>query len=137
MNMKSALLVLIALAWAGTAEAQLPGGGKVPVNPNRDNLDLEMRQQIQSLDEQRRREAQAGDGLSVHDREAAQAQVAKFVEAIKPRRRRWADFDQVVLHGKTPVTPDMLALMSQSRYAADIAVRQLEATLSGQNVIRK
>ena len=43
------------------------------------------------------------------------------MEAIKSRKDLYPDFDKVVLHGNAPVTSSMLALMSESPYAADIA----------------
>lgn len=100
-----------------------------PTDPNRFNRDLEKIQEIQKLDEQRRADDQRteralskdGKGLSAQEQATAKAQVAKFLEAIKSRKRQFPDFDQVVTHGNAPVTPAMLGLMSESHYAADIA----------------
>jgi hypothetical protein len=127
MNAKNYLLLLttIALALAGTAQAQIQRPGVGPSNPDRANQDLETRQQVQLMDEQRRleemRQQQDNGGVPVRDPAVVRAQVAKFMEAIKHRKHRFADFDEVVLHSKTPVTPEMLGLMAESPYAADIA----------------
>jgi len=83
------------------------------------------------------------------------------MKAIKPRKDRFADFDKVVIHGKTPVTPSMLGLMADSPYAADIAyflgkhpeqsvaiarmapaeasvaVHEIETTIAAENLVRK
>lgn len=161
MRAKSCLLILTALAsgLAGTTQSQIQRPGVGPTNPDRLNQDLETKQQIQLLEEQRQREElqkQAGQsGDPARDPAVVQAQVAKFMAAIKHRRHRFPDFDRVVLHSKTPVTSEMLSLMAESPYAADIAyylgkhpgesgaialmppaqarlaVRQLEATLAG------
>ena len=110
-----ALLILVcasAVTLPGSAHAQIqfpPGVG--PTNPNRQNEDLETRQRILSLDEQNRLEEQRR-----HD-----DLVRKFMNAIKVRKYRFTDFDQVVIHGKMPMTPEMLAVIAESPYAADIA----------------
>ncbi len=175
MNAKTLVLIMaaMAVALAGTAHSQIQRPGVGPVNPDRQNQDLETRQQIQFLDEQRlleeqrerdrrAQDAQQGNGgVPARDPAMVQAQVAKFMEAIKHRKHRFADFDQVVIHSKTPVTPEMLALMAESPYAADIAyylgkhpeqsgaiaqmppaeagsaVRQLEATILAGSAVRK
>jgi len=128
MNVKHLLLLsTIAIAFSGTAHSQIVRPGVGPSNPNRLNQDLEARQQILLMDERRRaeeqrqRDAQGGHGGNPARDQAIQAQVAKFLEAIKSRKRRFADFDQVVTRGKAPVTPAMLGLMAESHYAADIA----------------
>jgi len=165
MNAKDGLLLLtaITITFAGTAHAQIQRPGVGPTDPNRVNQDLETRQQIQLMDDQRRREelqqpGQHGSGgASVQDPAVVQVQVATFMKAISHRRHRFADFDQVVIQSKTPMTPQMLGLMAESAYAADIAyylckhpetsgaiaimrpaeaglaIRQLETTLSLQN----
>ena len=162
----------LAIALAGTAHAQVrPNIG--PTNPNRTNQDLENVQQIQAMDEQRRldemrrrgaksQQSEAGtDGTPARDVAVVQAQVAKFMHAIKRRKNKFADFDQVVIHGKAPMTPEMLGVMAESPYAADVAyhlgthpeqageiaqmqpedagaaVRQLAATIETENVARK
>ena len=114
---------LIAISAIGleTAHAQMAGTSKVPINPNSANQDLQNQQQIQQLDEQRRRDALSHLQGSDHDKAVAQAQIAKFLDAINPRKRRFADFDQVVFHGNSPVSPAMLGQMARSPYAADIA----------------
>jgi hypothetical protein len=134
MNVKHLLLFsTIAIALSGTARSQIVRPGVGPSNPNRLNQDLETRQQILFMDERRRaeeqrqRDAQSQQSQDGHggnparDQAIVQAQVAKFLKAIKGRKRRFADFDQVVTHGKAPVTPAMLGLMAESYYAADIA----------------
>jgi hypothetical protein len=163
MNAKNLLpfLTTIAVAFAGTGHSQIPRPGVGPTNPDRQNRDLETVQQIRLLDEQRLLEEQSNGGAPARDRAIVRAQVAKFMEAIKHRKHRFADFDHVVLYSKTPVTPEMLALMAESPYAADIAyylgkhpeqsgaiaqmqpaeaglaVRQLEATIAAENAARK
>src|SRR5258708_21264762 len=177
MSARNLLLFLtaigIAVAGSGTARSQMPRPGVGPTNPDRQNQELETRQQIRLLDEQRLVEEQrqrdlksqdaqqANGGAAARDPAMVEAQVAKFMEAIKHRRHRFADFDQVVLHSLTPVTPEMLALMAESPYAADIAyylgkhpeqsgaialmqpaeaglaVRQLAATIAAENAVRK
>ena len=163
MNAKNLLpfLITIAVAFAATGHSQIPRPGVGPTNPDRQNRDLETVQQIRLLDEQRLLEEQSKGGAPARDRAIVQAQVAKFMEAIKHRKHRFADFDLVVIHSKTPVTPEMLALMAESPYAADIAyylgkhpeqsgaiaqmqpaeaglaVRQLEATIAAENAVGK
>jgi hypothetical protein len=175
MNAKHLLLFLTtnAIVLAGVAHSQMPRPGVGPTNPDRQNQDLETMQQIRLMDEQRLLEEQrqhdstsqhsqqGNAGVPAPDQAIVQAQVAKFMEAIKHRKHRFADFDQVVIHSKTPVTPAMLALMAESPYAADIAyylgkhpeesgaiarmrpadaglaVRQLEATIAAENAVRK
>jgi hypothetical protein len=163
--------IVIALAGPANSQIQRPGVG--PTNPDRQNQDMETRQQIQLINEQARlrelercdkrsQDPQQGNGKDAAcDQAIAQAQVAKFMEAIKHRMHRYSDFDQVVLHSKTPVTPLMLALMADSPFAADIAyylgkhpeqsaaialmppaeagtaVRQLEATVAAGIAARK
>lgn len=154
-------LIVISAIGVGTAQAQMAGIGKVPINPNSANQDLQNQQQIQQLEEQRRRDALSHLQGSTHDKAVAQAQIVKFLDAIKPRKRRFADFDQEVFHGNSPVSPEMLGLMARSPYAADIAyylgkhpdqsgaitqmqpaeadaaVRQLAATIAAENADRK
>lgn len=142
-------LTAIAMILAGTAQAQFLPPANV-TNPNRVNEDIQQRADIEAVNNQRAREQ---TGL--------QADLANFLEAIKPRKHLFADFDQVVLHGKAPLTPGMLALMAQSPYAADIAyflsshpaqsgaiaqmqpaearvaLKQIEASAAASNPIRK
>jgi hypothetical protein len=47
--------------------------------------------------------------------------VSRFGNAIKYRRFRYKDFDEVVFNQSLQITEDMVALMSESEYAADIA----------------
>jgi hypothetical protein len=47
--------------------------------------------------------------------------VSRFQNAIKYRRFRYRDFDEVVYDERLKITVDMVALMSESAYAADIA----------------
>lgn len=162
------LLTLAAVAGAGRAHSQNLHPGVNPGSPNIQNQNLDTMQQIRLmdeqrlLDEQRRHDAQQGNGaVSAHDRAIVQGQISKFMQAIKPRKGRFADFDQVVFHSKTPLTTGVLAVMSESPYAADIAyylgkhpeqsgaiaqmgpteagqaVRQLEATIAAENAGRK
>ena len=49
------------------------------------------------------------------------AMAIRFSEAIKYRRYKWDDFDVVVLNPDLQISTDMVALMAESRYAADIA----------------
>jgi hypothetical protein len=104
-------LTAIAAALAGTAHSQMQRPGLGATSPNFQNQNLETMEHIRLMDEQRQREESS----------RRDAQVAKFMKAIEPRKRRFADFDQVVIHGKTAVTPEMLALIAESPYAADIA----------------
>jgi hypothetical protein len=155
MNAKHHVLILIAIDLTGIAHSQMPRPGVGPTNPDHQNQDLETMQQIRLMDEQRLLAEQRQ-----HDATSVQAQVAKFMEAIKHRKHRFADFDQVVTHSNTPVTPAMLALMAESPYAADIAyylgkhpeqsgaialmqpaeagsaLRLLEATIAAENTVR-
>jgi hypothetical protein len=163
MNGKSLLrfLTAITITLTGTAHSQVLRPGVGASSPNSQNQNLDTMQQIRLLEEQRQRDAQMQQRIPARDQAAAQAQVAKFREAIKHRKHRFADFDQVVIHSKTPVTPAMLEMMAQSPYAADIAyylgkhpeqsgaiaqmqpaeaglaVRQLEATIAAENAGRK
>ena len=91
----------IGMILAGSAQAQFTAPANL-TNPNRVNEDIQQRADIEAVNNQRARE-QTGQ----------QADVAKFLEAIKPRKHLFADFDQVVLHGKAPATPGMLALMAR------------------------
>jgi hypothetical protein len=50
-----------------------------------------------------------------------QAQIDAFLRAITSRRNRWRDFDHLVFESHWPVTPDMLGLIAESPYAADLA----------------
>jgi hypothetical protein len=161
------LCLVLTLSLAGTASSQnLPSGITVgPTSPNRQNQDLETQQELLRRDQERKLEE-----LRRHDEQSRQqgrdpaadrAQVERFMEAIKRRRHRFGDFDKVVLHGSTPVTPEMLGLMAESPYAADIAyylakhpersgaiavmqpaearqaVRQIEAVVVAENPARK
>ena len=45
----------------------------------------------------------------------------RFYEAIKYRRYKWDDFDEVVMNPDLQISMDMVALMVESQYAADIA----------------
>jgi hypothetical protein len=45
----------------------------------------------------------------------------RFAEAIKYRRYRWADFDETIFAKDLIVSQDMMGLMAESRYAADVA----------------
>jgi hypothetical protein len=142
-------LSVIAMILAGTAQAQISAPANL-TNPNRVNEDIQQRADIEAVNDQRARK-QTGP----------QGDVAHFLEAIKPRKHLFADFDQVVIHGKAPATPGMLALMAQSPYAADIAyflgshpeqsgaiaqmqpeearvaMKQIEASAAASNPIRK
>lgn len=178
------LLTAVAVALGGTAHSQMPSRvGVGPSNPDRTNQQLETMQQIRLLEEQRLQSA-CEDRRRAYDRArqiAAQSQplqetdvhtsagsdqtlrpalVAKFMEAVKCRRHLFAHFDEIVFQGNAPVTPDMIALMADSPYAADIAyflgrhpdqaaaiaqmrrpqaslaVRQLEETVTAENVVR-
>ncbi len=163
----------IAIAAAGAAHAQLHRVG--PTNPDSLNQQRETMEQIRVMqdkqwraDELARRCAalpqnrpETGTQAPADCGEALQkAQVARFMAAIEPRRHRFADFDRVVFHGKTPLSQDMIALMAESPYAADIAyylgqhpdqadaiarmhlsqaglaVRQLAATIAAQDKAR-
>src|SRR3979409_757563 len=98
MNAKNLLpfLITIAVAFAATGHSQIPRPGVGPTNPDRQNRDLETVRQIRLLDEQRLLEEQSKGGAPARDRAIVQAQVAKFMDAIKHRKHRFADFDQVV-----------------------------------------
>ena len=56
-------------------------------------------------------------GPTVWDSTAAK----QFMTAIQSRKGRWADFDQIVFKSNVAYSEDMLALMAQSPFAADIA----------------
>jgi hypothetical protein len=70
--------------------------------------------------------AQADSAADVHaspgpDQAERQARGEKFMRAIQYRRYRWADFDKAVFNTDWPVSPDMVSLMAESPYAADLA----------------
>jgi hypothetical protein len=110
MNRNTCFLATLAVAFAGAAAAQSMGpavdGAR---DPNADNRQREILQEMQRLQDQRR-----GD-------EEHRALVEKFMAAVKPRQWHYADFDQVVLHGKAPMSVQVMELIAQSYYAADIA----------------
>jgi hypothetical protein len=134
---------------AVSAVANAQAMTKWPTNPNANNQDIQNRQTWDDINSQQR------------SRDQAKAQAAKFMEAIRPRKGMYPDFDKVVLQGNAPVTPTMLGLMSESPYAADIAyylgqhpeqsaaiakmspeqarsaVKQIEAAAAATNPIRK
>jgi hypothetical protein len=84
----------------------------------RDRAQAELlRQQSQSLSQQSQQPQSSQPPPPKPSPEAAQ----RFLEAIKYRRYKWADFDAVVFRDDLEVTPDMVGLMAESRYAADIA----------------
>src|SRR5258707_307242 len=88
----------VAVALAGTAHAQITGPGVGPSNPNRMNQDLETMQQIRLLDEKRRLDEQhRRDGVAGPDQTMMRAQVAKFMEAIKYRKRRFATWARIIV----------------------------------------
>jgi hypothetical protein len=103
--------VALAIALAGAAAAQMmgPPAADGTRDPNADNRQREILQEMARLQEQHRDEAEH------------RALVEKFLAAVKPRQWHYRDFDQVVLHGKAPVSPLLLELIAQSYYAADIA----------------
>ena len=107
-----AYLPLIGIAFFASANSQIPSATSIPnpTLPNGFNQDIEQRQRIQEVNEQRAR-----------DQANMSPEVAKFMSAIKPRKGLFPDFDQVVLHGNAPMTMSLLGLISQSPYAADIA----------------
>jgi hypothetical protein len=45
----------------------------------------------------------------------------KFMSAIQSRKSQWPDFDQIVFKSNVTYSEDMMGLMAQSPYAADIA----------------
>jgi hypothetical protein len=83
-----------------------------------------MQSQVQAAQAQQRQESrhptQIGGGASAPMMAMPVAE-ARFQRAIKDRRSRWPDFDSVVFAPDVPLTADMLGLMAESRYAADIA----------------
>ncbi len=101
-----ACMLVAALALSGVAHAQ-----KI-IGFNQTSNDFQNRQQIENIN--------SGRGQARAPTEA-QVQIAKFMEAIKPRKDMYPDFDKVVLQGNAPVTPAMLGMISASPYAADIA----------------
>jgi hypothetical protein len=69
---------------------------------------------------------QADSAADVHaspgpDQAERQVRGEKFMRAIQYRRYRWADFDKAVFNTDWPVSPDMVSLMAESPYAADLA----------------
>jgi antitoxin component of MazEF toxin-antitoxin module len=104
---------------------------------------IELQNQQIAMENQRQREAtdraaadsaagratapmQADSAADVHalpgpNQAERQARGEKFMRAIQYRRYRWADFDKVVFNTDWPVSPDMVALMAESPYAADMA----------------
>jgi hypothetical protein len=139
--------MLIALAMTSVAHPQVSGG--VP-DPNNNNRDIAIRNAIQAQNSKDAREAAQ-----------KQAQIEKFMAAIKPRKDMYPDFDKVVIQSNTPMTQGMLGMIAQSPYAADIAyylgqhpeqsagiakapaqqaqaaIKQIEAAAAATNPIRK
>ena len=58
---------------------------------------------------------------SAHQSHSKDEIISRFENAIKYRRFRYNDFDEVVYDDRLQITVDMVALMSESAYAADIA----------------
>ena len=108
--LRVACLTAIAMTLVASAYSQIPKTLPNPINPDPFNRDIEQRKKIEEVNYQ-------------HTREPAKVppQVAKFIDAITPRRHLFADFDLVVLHGQAPMTLSLLALIAESPYAADIA----------------
>jgi hypothetical protein len=144
-------LAVIAVTSAGTAFSQMPRPNVGATNPDAQNRNLETMEETRLLNDQRR----------IDEENNRVGPVAKFMKAIKHRKDRFPDFDQVVIHGKAPVTPSMLGLMADSPYAADIAyflgkhpeqsvaiaqmapaqaskaVHEIETTIAAENSVRK
>lgn len=70
---------------------------------------------VQLENERRKREADESQSPEID------VAFGRFSEAIKYRRYRWDDFDRIVMDKGLPMTADMLSLMAESRFAADIA----------------
>ena len=127
------LVTVIAAALGGVARAQLtsrPGVGAT--SPNALNQQSETLEQIRQMEDQRRADDRArrriekalqADGHAGGPGQPLppQVQIKNFMDAIKPRRQRFADFDKVVLQSNTPLTQSMLAVITASPYAADMA----------------
>ena len=111
MNRNMLYVATLAIAFAGPAAAQMMGAPAADGSrdPNADNRQREILQEMQRLQDQRRSD------------EEHRALVEKFMAAVKPRQWHYADFDQVVLHGKAPMSAQVMELIAQSYYAADIA----------------
>ena len=83
---------------------------------------LEEQTRALEIDNQRRQEEQRRQAASRNASDEQAAEIAqRFSEAIQYRRYRWDDFDEVVFDEELQISLDMVALMAESRYAADIA----------------
>ena len=111
MNRNTLYVATLAVAFAGAAAAQMTGAPAVDGSrdPNADNRQREIQREMLQLEDQRRSDAEH------------RALVDRFMAAVQPRKWHYADFDQVVAHGKAPMSPQVLELIAQSYYAADIA----------------
>jgi hypothetical protein len=147
--MTGVLWLSAALAQTGPYMPPVGNTGNVP-NPAQAAQTLQAIQQMQlmkaqqrqielqneqiAMENQRQREAagratapvKADSAVDVHappgpNQAERQAQGEKFMKAIQYRRYRWADFDKAVFTTEWPVSPDMVALMAESPYAADMA----------------
>jgi hypothetical protein len=70
--------------------------------------------------EQQQQQAQQAPS-SAHQSNNKDEIISRFKNAIKYRRFRYKDFNEVVYDERLQITVDMVALMSESVYAADIA----------------
>ncbi len=111
MNRKTLLPATLAIVMTVALPVQVRSTPSVSgeADPNAANRQREILQEQQKLEDKRRSDEQQ------------RAQIDKFLAVVKPRKWHYLDFDQVVIHGKAPMSPQVLALIAQSYYAADIA----------------
>jgi hypothetical protein len=101
--------ILISLALLGLSVSS--------VNATEGTQRSEVEQQQQQQQAQQAQQAPSSAPQS-HNKDEI---ISRFENAIKYRRFRYKDFNEVVYDEGLQITVDMVALMSESAYAADIA----------------
>lgn len=125
------LAALIALLLPLVASAQFKGVDLAEIDRQRaENQLLQEKVRAQQLENEQR----AQDLQRAQQKQETQAQVqaasdapnapaailARYQEAIKYRQYRWNDFEKVTTAPELQLSLDMVALIAESRYAADI-----------------
>ncbi len=99
----------IVVAGAAAMPVQASPVADGSVNPNGSDRQQEILREMRQLEDKRRADLEH------------QGLIDKFMAAVKLRKWHYKDFDQVVTQGQTPMSTQVLELISQSYYAADIA----------------
>ncbi len=86
----------------------------------------EQRRALQAADPQRDAEARRvipyrGGEITPPSAQSPDPFLQQFLNAAAPRRRLYPDFEQVAFAKEVAITPDMVRLMADSPYAADMA----------------